>query len=66
MSLAALVYVDLRIKTKEGPASNHGCPAEPTVDPECEEDSDGDGVPNCEDECPTKEGPVSNHGCPVE
>jgi OOP family OmpA-OmpF porin len=56
----------LRIKTKEGPASNHGCPAEPTVDPECEEDSDGDGVPNCEDECPTKEGPVSNHGCPVE
>jgi len=31
----------------------------------CEEDSDGDGIPDCEDECPEQPGPRSNDGCPV-
>jgi len=30
----------------------------------CEEDSDGDGIPDCEDECPEQPGPRSNGGCP--
>ena len=30
----------------------------------CEEDSDGDGIPDCEDECPEQSGPRSNDGCP--
>ena len=28
-------------------------------------DTDGDGVPDSEDNCPTQKGPKSNHGCPV-
>jgi hypothetical protein len=30
----------------------------------CEEDFDGDGIPDCEDECPEQPGPRSNRGCP--
>ena len=30
----------------------------------CEEDFDGDGIPDCEDECPEQPGPRSNDGCP--
>jgi hypothetical protein len=30
----------------------------------CEEDFDGDGIPDCEDECPEQPGPRSNGGCP--
>ncbi len=29
-------------------------------------DSDGDGVPDVEDNCPNEPGPASNHGCPLE
>ena len=32
----------------------------------CEEDSDGDGIPDCEDECPEQPGPRSNDGCPLD
>jgi hypothetical protein len=28
-------------------------------------DTDGDGIPDFEDECPNQDGPVSNGGCPV-
>ena len=28
-------------------------------------DSDGDGVPDIEDNCPNEPGPASNHGCPL-
>jgi len=31
---------------------------------DCLGDFDGDGVPNCEDECPTEAGPPENNGCP--
>ena len=31
----------------------------------CEEDFDGDGIPDCEDECPEQPGPRSNDGCPL-
>ncbi len=31
---------------------------------DCLGDRDGDGVANCEDECPDEAGPVENNGCP--
>jgi outer membrane protein OmpA-like peptidoglycan-associated protein len=32
----------------------------------CPKDTDNDGVPDSEDNCPTVPGPASNHGCPIE
>ena len=28
-------------------------------------DTDGDGIPNAQDQCPTQAGPASNNGCPI-
>lgn len=40
-------------------------PASVTLDLiDCLGDFDGDGVPNCEDECPFEAGPPENDGCP--
>ncbi len=42
-----------------------GEPASVTFDLiDCFGDFDGDGIPNCEDECPFEPGPPENNGCP--
>ena len=43
-------------RTLQGPASNNGCPLT---------DTDGDGIPDADDDCPNQPGPASNDGCPV-
>jgi len=43
------------------PDTPKGCPVDSDG---CPLDSDGDGVIDCEDNCPQQAGPASNHGCP--
>lgn len=43
------------------PNTPKGCPVD---EDGCPLDSDGDGVIDCEDNCPTEQGPASNNGCP--
>ncbi|MCY1718858.1 OmpA family protein [Prolixibacteraceae bacterium Z1-6] len=43
------------------PDTPKGCPVDADG---CPLDSDGDGVIDCEDDCPTVPGPASNKGCP--
>lgn len=43
------------------PNTPKGCPVDADG---CPIDSDGDGVIDCEDDCPTVPGPKSNNGCP--
>jgi outer membrane protein OmpA-like peptidoglycan-associated protein len=43
------------------PDTPKGCPVDADG---CPLDSDGDGVIDCEDNCPTVAGPASNNGCP--
>jgi hypothetical protein len=31
---------------------------------DCQSDRDGDGIPDCDDECPDEPGPIENNGCP--
>ncbi len=43
------------------PDTKKGCPVDADG---CPLDSDGDGVIDCEDNCPQQKGPASNNGCP--
>lgn len=43
------------------PDTPKGCPVDENG---CPLDSDGDGVIDCEDNCPREKGPASNNGCP--
>ncbi|NOR73774.1 MAG: OmpA family protein, partial [Draconibacterium sp.] len=48
-------------KVDQCPNTPKGCPVDAVG---CPLDSDGDGVIDCEDNCPTEKGPASNNGCP--
>lgn len=45
--------------------ANRGADTEVIIEMiDCLGDRDGDGIPNCEDECPDEPGPAENNGCP--
>ena len=57
----ALRYVAIRAVDEQG---NVGRPAVVDRGEEPPVDSDGDGVPDADDDCPNEAGPVENNGCP--
>ncbi len=46
-------------------ASDKAFAEKAAADAAAQRDSDGDGVPDSEDNCPNEPGPASNHGCPL-
>ncbi len=53
-------YGDCDNCPEEYSLTNNGCPVD-----DCIDDSDGDGINDCDDGCPSEAGPESNNGCPV-